>query len=397
MFTVDSVPTGGLGPYSTDEREALQQMARQFAMQEVLPIANELDHTGEYMPKSLIKKMGEVGFFSLKVPEEYGGLGLGMFEYCLVTEELSRAWMSVASIIARATELPTCLGEDFLRDRYPRMMAGEYLGATALSEPDAGSDLGGISCRARRDGDDWIIDGQKMWCTNADQASFLHVLARTAPPEGPRRHVGISEFFIEKESGTFPQGVTGSALPTIGYHGWRSFELSFDGCRVPGSALIRNGDAFADVADRLSGARVHTAARAVGLARGALEDSIAYVQQREQFGKPIGEFQAIRFKIAWMASQIEAARQLTYFAASQIDRGLGRQCQREASMAKLIATEMAERVTSEAIQIHGGYGYTTEFAVERHWRDARLTKIIEGTSEIQHVIISDLILGRSRQ
>jgi alkylation response protein AidB-like acyl-CoA dehydrogenase len=380
-----------LGPYHTPERQQLQEMAREFAMQEVLPIANRLDPLHEKIPASLRKHMAELGFFSILVPEEYGGLGLGMMEYCLVTEELSRAWMSVGSMIARAF-LPPELGESRLRELFPRVMSGDYLGAGALSEPDAGSDLASLSCHAKRDGDDWLINGQKMWCTNADDASFILLLCRTEPKDPKNRRRGIGSFFIEKESGTFPAGISADRINKIGYHGWFTYALSFSDYRVPSSALLRSTGAFEGTAADLFGARLHTAARAIGLARGALEDATNYSLQRVQFGKSISSFQAIRFKLANMATQLEAARQLMYFVAYEIDSGRGLAREKEASMAKLFASEMAEQVASEALQIHGGYGYTTDFAVERHWRDARLTKIFEGTSEIQLKIISDRML-----
>ena len=380
-----------LGPYYTPERQQLQDLARDFAMNEVLPLANRMDPLREKIPVELRKKMGEHGFFSLLVPERYGGLGLGIIEYCVVTEELSRAWMSVASIIARAS-LPEDLGEKRLAELYPRVMTGDYLGAGALSEPDAGSDLASVTCHAHRDGDEWVINGQKMWCTNADDAAFITLLCRTEPMNPANRRQGIGWFFIEKEPGTFPAGIAADKIDKIGYHGWYTFALSFDDFRLPSTALMRPTGAFENAAGELFAARVHTAARAIGLARGALEDATKYALQRTQFKRPIAEFQAIRFKLATMATQIEAARQLMYYVAYEIDEGRGDLRHKEAAMAKLFATEMAERVTSEALQIHGGYGYTTDFAVERYWRDARLTKIFEGTSEIQQRIISDRIL-----
>lgn len=385
-----------LGPYYTDERKDLQETAHRFAMEEVLPVANELDPIAGEIPMELRHKMGEVGFFSMRVPKEYGGLDLGVFELSLLTEELARAWMSVASIIVRAGRLPSQLGEDALRDRYPRMMAGDYLGATALSEAQAGSDLGSITCRAQRDGSEWVVNGQKMWCTNALNASYIVLLARTEAMDPEHRHHGIGRFFIEKEPGTFPPGLSGTALRTIGYHGWHTYELSFDDFRLPETALIQAQGGFQNAASGLFTARVTTAARAIGLARGALEDAVKYAEERIQFGRPIAHFQAIRFKIAWMATQIEAARRLMYYVADEIDQGRGREREKEASMVKFFASEMAELVTSESLQIHGGAGYTTDFAVERYWRDARLTKIFEGTSEIQQRIISDRILGAYR-
>jgi len=386
--------------YMTDERLMIQQTARDFAMKEVLPVANKLDPEQGDIPMDLRAKMGELGFFGIILPEEYGGMGLGVFEYVLVTEELARAWMSVASIIARGNGLGGGFTEAQRREFLPKVARGEFLGAAALSEADAGSDLANVSCKATRDGDGWLINGSKMWCTFADGANFITLLARTKQPSDPhRRHEGISQFLILKEPGKFPPGMTGTPIRKIGYFGWKTFELHFENFRLPADALMgrereggSEGSAFAGTASMLAVARVHTAARAVGLARGGLEDSLAYAQKRMAFGHAIGDFQAIRFKLADMATEIEAARQLTYYVADLCDQR--QRCDKEASMVKLFASEMAERVTSEALQIHGGYGYTKDFPLERYWRDARLTKIFEGTSEIQKRIISDRLLGK---
>ena len=381
-----------LGVYYTEERAALVDTARKFAIEQVLPLANQLDPEHGDIPMSLRDAMAEIGFFGILIPEEHGGLGLGALEYVMVTEELARAWMSVASIIARGNGLVHGFTDE-QRARYlPRMARGEFLGAMAMSEADAGSDVAAMTCRAQRDGEDWVITGTKMWCTFADGADFLVVAARTSPADPARRHDGISLFLIEKDRGTLPAGIKGSPIRKIGYHGWRTWELAFEGLRIPGDSLIgTEGRGFYDLMGGLELARAHTAARAVGLARGALDDSIRYAEQRVQFGHPIGTFQAIRFKLADMATNLEAARQLTYFVASQIDSG--RRCDKEASMAKLFASEMAERVTSEGLQVHAGAGYTTDYPAERYWRDARLTRIFEGTSEIQMRIISDRLLS----
>lgn len=381
--------------YMTEERRLIQEQAREFAMKEVLPVANQLDPVQGDIPMELRDKMAEMGYFGILVPEEYGGLGLGVFEYCLVTEELARAWMSVASLIARGNNLPGIerLSESARRDVLPRIARGEYLGAFAMSEPNAGSDIANIACRATRDGDSWVINGNKYWCTFADGADYLVVMARTSPPQEGKKHKGLSAFMIPKKRGTLPEGIHGTPIPKIGYFGWKTYELAFDNFRVPADALMgEEGEGFLIATQGLEKARAHTAARSIGLARGALEDAIAYANEREQFGSPIGKFQAIRFKIAQMATEIEAARQLNYFVCDQIDNG-GR-CDLEASMTKLFASEMSERVTSEALQIHGGAGYTTLLPIERYWRDSRLTKIFEGTSEIQQRIISDRLLGR---
>jgi alkylation response protein AidB-like acyl-CoA dehydrogenase len=381
--------------YMTDTRRMIQETAREFSMREVLPVANELDPVQGEIPQSLREKMAEMGYFGILIPEEHGGLGLGCFEYCLIAEELGRAWMSVASLIARGNQLIGLEAMDSRRqaELLPKVARGEMLGAFAMSEPGTGSDVSNISCRARRDGDDFVISGTKYWCTFADGADYLIVVARTADATPQRRHVGLSMFMIEKERGKLPAGVKGAPIPKIGYFGWKTWELSFDGCRVPASAMIgEEGKAFYILSRGLEKARAHTAARSIGLARGALEDAIAYAKERVQFGRPIAEFQAIRFKIATMATEIEAARQLMYHVCNQIDTG--RRCDIEAAMVKYYASEMAERVTSEGLQILGGAGYTKLHAMERHWRDARLTKIFEGTSEIQQRIISDGLLGR---
>ncbi len=400
--TVDLLPAAPSSipaAYATEERLAIRDLAREFAMREVLPAANELDPVQGLIPERIRTQMAEMGFFGILIPERYGGLGLGLFEYCLVTEELARAWMSVASIIARGNGLGGGFSEAQREELLPKVARGEWLGAFALSEPDAGADIASIRTRAERDGDDWLINGQKMWCTFADQADFLIVVARTTPFDPTNRHAGIRNFYVPKERDGFPPGISGNPIRKIGYHGWKTWELSFSDLRVPGDALLGqerpSGDSnsgFRNVSRGLSSARVHTAARSIGLARGALEDSIGYVQQRRQFDRPIGEFQAIRFKIAKMAAEVESCRALMYQVAA--DAEVGRQVDAQASMVKYLASEMAERVTSEALQIHGGAGYTTDLPIERYWRDARLTKIFEGTSEIQLRIISDRHLPR---
>lgn len=391
--TTDIRSSEDVPSYMTEERQMIQEVARNFTMKEVLPVANELDPINGEIPMSLRDQMGTMGFFGILIPKEYGGLGLGCFEYCLVAEELARGWMSVASIMARGNGAGNGFTDEQKAEYLPRMASGEYLGAFALSEPNAGSDVANLSTRARREGEEWVINGSKMWCTFADGADYLTVMARTDPNVDPKsRHKGISAFHIPKERGSLPPGVKGTPVNKIGYRGWKTFELAFDNCRVPAEALIgEEGKAFYTIMGKLEIARAHTAARSIGLARGALEDAIKYAHQREQFGQPIANFQAIRFKIADMATEIEAARQLMYYVATEIDSG--RRCDKESSMVKLYAAEMSERVTSEGLQIHAGAGYTTDFAAERYWRDARLTKIFEGTSEIQKRIISDRLLG----
>jgi alkylation response protein AidB-like acyl-CoA dehydrogenase len=384
--------------YMTDERRMIQEAAREFAMKEVLPIANRLDPVQGDIPMDLRDKMAEMGYFGIIMPEEYGGLGLGCFEYCLITEELSRAWMSVASIIARGNGMIGWrqMSPEQKNVYLPRIARGEFLGAFAMSEPGTGSDIAGLSCRAKKDGDSYLITGNKYWCTFADGADYLMVMARTTPVDPAHRHAGVSMFMIPKKRGELPPGVQGSPIPKIGYFGFKTWELAFDNCRVPAENLIgEEGRAFYYAASGLEVPRAHTAARSIGLARGALEDAMAYAKERVQFGQPIAEFQAIRFKIGQMATDIEAARQLMYHVCDAIDTD--RRCDMEASMVKLFASEMSERVTSEGMQILGGAGYTKLHAMERHWRDSRLTKIFEGTSEIQLRIISDQLLGKVKK
>jgi alkylation response protein AidB-like acyl-CoA dehydrogenase len=405
--TLEPQPPALLPPWHTPEREKLLEQARRFAMAEVLPVANELDPQKGEIPQSLLTRLAELGYFGITVPAEHGGLGLGVFEYCMVSEELARAWMSTASILARSQGLGTALADAGRRaDLLTRSARGEWIGAIALSEPDAGSDLAGVSTRAVLDGDEWVVTGRKRWCGNAKAADFIQVLVRERDPEpGESRSAGLVNLLLEKKRGEFPEGLTGHPIDKIGYHGFLTWDLTFDGVRIPKDNVIdaaaasdEEGEAaqragFAEAQRFLNTARVHTAARAVGLARAALEDSLLYLQEREQFGHPIGDFQALRFAVAEMAAQIEQARAFYRQVAHLLDLGLP--CEKEASMAKLEATEMSVRVTNQAMQLHGGNGYTTERQVERHWRDARLTTIFEGTSEIQKRIISDRLLPRS--
>src|SRR6266850_2598246 len=368
-------------PYITEERRMIQEQAREFTLNEVLPVANKLDPEKGDIPMDLRDKMAELGYFGILIPEKYGGLGLGCFEYCLVTEELSRGWMSVASLIARGNLL---IGSHMMseeqKSRYlTRMAKGEFLGAFSMSEPNAGSDISNISCRARKDGASWLISGNKYWCTFADGADFIIIIARSSDAPAGKRHLGLSMFFLEKKRGELPPGCSGAPIPKIGYFGWKTYELAFDNCRVPAENMIgEEGQAFYYATSGLETARAHTAARAIGLAQGALDDSIKYANDRRQFSRAIADFQAIRFKIAEMATQIEAARQLNYFVFEQIDTG--QRCDKEASMVKLFASEMAERVCSEGIQIHGGAGYTTLHAVER-LEQVWITNVTMNTAE----------------
>jgi len=383
-------------PYLSEERLMMRDLARTFTREQVTPAANRLDPEKGDIPRELIHKMGELGFFGILIPEEYGGLGLGIFEYCLVAEELARGWMSVASIIARGNGFWRAIpgtGEA-RRAKIAAMAQGRYLGAAALSEPQTGSDLSSVACRARREGDEWVITGNKYWCTFADGADFISVLCKIDDPAAPEGRAGTVSVAVEKPKGQLPEGVTGSPIPKIGYFGWKTWELRFEGVRAPVAVIPDRapGRAFQATAAGLGVARAHTAARSIGLAQAALDHASDYARERIQFGRPISDFQAIRFKIATMATEIEAARQLMYHTCALLDAG--HPSPKETSMVKYFASEMAERVTSEALQILGGAGYTTLHPIERYWRDARLTKIFEGTSEIQQRIISDQLLGK---
>lgn len=377
-----------------EEERRLRDRARRFATERVRPAADELDARREPIPRDLLDDVAEAGWFGVTIPPEHGGMGWGMFGFCLVIEELSRAWMSVASVVGRGNaHLDDVLETEEQRAHHlPRVAAGDFIGAFALSEAEAGSDVANLSTRARRDGDDWVIDGAKKWCGFAHAGDYILIYARTDdPPDDDSRHRGISVFLAEKERDAFPDGVTGEPVDKIGYFGITTWSLVFEGYRIPGEALMgERGEAFYGLMEGLSRKRVYTAARAVGLARGALEDSLRYAQERVQFGRPIADLQWIRFQLADMATSVEAARALTLVAARAADSG--ERVDQEASMAKLYATETAERVTSEGVQIHGGNGYITDHQAQRYWRDARLTKIFEGTNEIQRRIISDRLL-----
>jgi alkylation response protein AidB-like acyl-CoA dehydrogenase len=399
-----SVPPELLSPWRTDARARLQAEARAFARDVVMPLADELDPQKAEMPRSLIDQMAAKGWFGITIPAEQGGLGLGVFEYCLVSEELARAWLSVGSILARGQGLGTqTLDPERRKILLEKSAKGQWIGGIALSEPTAGSDLAGVQTRAVREGDTWVLTGTKRWAGFAKAADFVEVLARTRDPEpGEPRSAGLEPFLVVKQPGTFPPGMTGRVIDKIGYHGFLTFELDLDGVRVPESDRLtglygdQGADAdsggFASVQRGLNIARVHTAARAVGVARAALEDCQAYLQEREQFGHPIGDFQALRFALADMAADVAQARAFWNQVAHLLDAG--EPAESESAMVKLVATEMAVRVTNQAMQLHGGNGYTTERRVERYWRDARLTTIFEGTSEIQRRIISDRMLPK---
>ena len=391
-------------PYATAERLAIQAEARRFSAEVVLPVANELDPVRGEIPRELIDAIARQGYFGITVPSEHGGMGLGVLEYCVIAEELARSWMSVASIIARAQGLGTGVADDARREELLRRSArGEWIGAIAFSEPDAGSDLAAVRTRAVLDGDEYVVTGQKRWCGNAKARTSSSCCAGMDEPlPDQSRAAGLATMVVEKRRGEFPAAVTGHPIDKIGYHGFVTWHLDIDGLRVPASNVLAGGpdsvdengtEAFRSVQETLNVARVHTAARAVGLARAAVEDCTVYLQEREQFGHPIGDFQALRFLLAEMAARVTQARAFYQQIAHRLD--LGEECVEESAMVKLVASEMAADVTAEGLQLHGGNGYTTEHQVERHWRDARLTTIFEGTSQIQQKIVADRLLPPS--
>jgi alkylation response protein AidB-like acyl-CoA dehydrogenase len=384
----------------TPEHEEIRRSVREFVDAEVRPIANDLDRENKEIPEHILKKMAELGYFGVIFPVEDGGLGLDYISMAIVTEELSRGWLSVGSVMTRNIITGTLISangtpEQKKRD-LPKIARGETLTAAAFTEPDSGSDTASFKTRAVKQGDGYLIKGSKMWCTFANRAHMLTVMTRT-DPDLSKRHKGLSLILFEKEPGDnfAPPQLTGSPIPTIGYHGMRSYALQFDDAFAPAANLIggQEGRGFYQLMASYEAARIQTAARGVGVAQAAFETAVKYAKQRTQFGQPIGDFQVIRHKLAHMAVEIEAGRQLCYFAASQKDTG--KRSDYEAGLAKAFAAEMAERVTREAMQVHGGYGYSMEFEPQRFWRDARVLSIFEGTSEIQYEVIGRRIMEQN--
>jgi (2S)-methylsuccinyl-CoA dehydrogenase len=384
-------------PPLTPEQEEIRRSVREFVEREVKPVANELDRRGEEIPEGLLRKMAELGYFGITFPPEDGGLGLGYVAMAIVTEELSRGWLSVGSVMTRNLITGSLIRAEGTpeqrRNFLPKLARGEMLSAAAFTEPDGGSDTAAFKTRALKRGDGYLLSGAKMWCTFANRAHVLTVMART-DPDPAKKHRGLSLFLFEKQPGDgfMPPQLAGEPIATVGYHGMRSYSLSFDEAWVPAANLIGavEGRGFYQLMASYEEARIQTAARAVGVAQGAYEAAVRYAHERSQFGQPIGNFQVIRHKLAHMAVDLEAARQLAYHAAAQKDTG--KRCDFEAGMAKVFAAEMAERVAREGMQIHGGYGYAMEFDAQRYWRDARVLSIFEGTNEIQLEVIGRRIM-----
>jgi alkylation response protein AidB-like acyl-CoA dehydrogenase len=392
----------------TDEQRAITEMVRQFADEQIIPNAEHYDGKDEY-PEPIVEQMKELGLFGITIPEEHGGLGLDLTTYTMVVEELSRGWISISGIINThfiGTYLLMKFGTDEQRAKYlPRMATGELRAAFSLSEPELGSDVQAIKTSAKKTADgDYEINGQKMWVTNGLMSGLVFVLVKTDPEADPR-HKGMTCFIAEKEPGVSENTgpYAGFTVPPkikkMGYKGVESTELVFDGYRCPAENVL-GGEAaglnkgFAQMMDALEVGRVNVAARGVGIATRALELGLKYAQERRTFGKPIAEHQAIQFKLADMATQVEAARLLTIRAARLKDAG--ERSDLEAGMAKLFASEAGRFCVEESFRIHGGYGYSKEYEIERLYRDAPLLLIGEGTSEIQRMVIGKKLLARQK-
>jgi alkylation response protein AidB-like acyl-CoA dehydrogenase len=376
----------------SDEEAMLVDTVRAFIDREVKPTVRDVEHANEY-PQAWIEQMKRIGIYGLAVPESYGGSSVSTRCYVLVTQELARGWMSLAGAMGGHTVVAKLLllfGTDEQKQKYlPALASGETRATMALTEPGGGSDLQNMTTVARRDGDELVINGSKTWISNARRSGLIAVLCKTDPHATPR-HTGISVVLVEPG-----QGLTVSRdLPKLGYKGVESCELSFDDCRVPESAILGGapGKGFGQMMKGLETGRIQVASRALGVATAALEDSLAYAQQRESFGQPIWKHQAVGHYLADMATKLTAARQLTLHAADRYDSG--ERADMEAGMAKLFASEVAMEIALSAVRIHGGYGYSTEYDVERYFRDAPLMIVGEGTNEIQRNVIAGQLVAR---
>jgi len=371
-------------------RRELVETVRRFIAREVAPVASEMERADAY-PDVIVEQMKELGLFGITIPEEYGGLGLDLLTYIGVIEELAYGWMSLSGVVNThtiAAHLIMGHGTEEQKHRWlPRMATGELRGCLSLSEPDAGSDTRNLSCRAVRDGDEYVVTGTKTWVTNGERAGIVALAARTDE--------GISCLIVEKEPGPATGGITVSRnIGKLGYKGIETVEMRYDEHRVPTDALLGDpGRGLGYILGALEVGRINIAARAVGVARAAFDAALTYAQQRETMGKPIAEHQAIQMKLADMATRLEAARLLTRSAAER--KQAGERADVEAGMAKLFASEAAFEIATEAMRIHGGMGYTTELPVERYYRDAPLMIIGEGTNEIQRLVIARGLLARA--
>jgi alkylation response protein AidB-like acyl-CoA dehydrogenase len=392
----------------TDEQQAITEMVRQFADEQILPQAEHFDAADEF-PAGIVDQMKDLGLFGVTIPEEYGGMGLDLTTYAMIVEELSRGWISISGVINThfiGSYLLMKFGtEDQRRAFLPRMATGEIRAAFSLSEPEMGSDVQAIKSHARKvDDATYEINGQKMWVTNGLMSGLVFVLVKTDPEADPR-HRGFTCFIAEKEPGVSENTGAHAGLNVppkirkLGYKGVESTELVFDGYRCPAANILGGEEAglnrgFGQMMDALEVGRVNVAARGVGIAQRALELALRYSQERRTFGKPIAQHQAIQFKLADMATQVEAARLLTMRAARLKDAG--ERSDLEAGMAKLFASEAGLFCVEQSFRIHGGYGYSKEYEIERLYRDAPLLLIGEGTSEIQRMVIGKKLLERHK-
>jgi alkylation response protein AidB-like acyl-CoA dehydrogenase len=380
-----------MGALDTEE-QAVIDVVREFVDREVRPQARELEHANTY-PEALIDQMKEMGIFGLAIPEPWGEAPVSMPCYALVTAELSRGWMSLAGAMGGHTvvaKLLVAFGTPEQRDRYlPRMASGELRATMALTEPGGGSDLQAMTTVARPDGDGYVVDGAKTWITNSRRSGLIALLCKTDPGAEPK-HRGVSILLVEHGPGL----TVSKDLPKLGYKGVESCEIRFDGYRAQADAVLGGveGRGFAQMMKGLETGRIQVASRALGVGTAAFEDALRYSQERESFGKPIWQHQSIGNYLADMATKLTAARQLILYAATKYDAG--ERCDMEAGMAKLFASEVAMEVALNAMRIHGGYGYSTEFDVERYFRDAPLMIVGEGTNEIQRNVIAAQLVKR---
>ncbi|MFD8385419.1 acyl-CoA dehydrogenase family protein [Streptomyces sp. NPDC059679] len=376
---------------SEDEQFAVSTV-RDFVDRDVKPVVQALEHANTY-PEALIERMKQLGIFGLAVPEEYGGTPVSTPGYVLITEELARGWMSLAGAMGGHTVVAKLLlhfgTEQQKRHYLPKMATGEIRATMALTEPGGGSDLQAMRTVARREADGYVVSGSKTWITNSRRSRLIALLCKTDPDATPA-HQGISILLAEHGPGL----TVSRDLPKLGYKGVESCELSFDGYRAPADAVLGGveGEGFAQMMKGLETGRLQVAARALGVGRAAFEDALAYAQERESFGTPIWKHQSIGNYLADMATSLTAARQLTLYAAREADAG--RRVDMEAGMAKLFASETAMQIALNAVRIHGGYGYSTEFDVERYFRDAPLMIVGEGTNEIQRNVIAAQLVRR---
>ncbi|HEV3319069.1 MAG TPA: acyl-CoA dehydrogenase family protein [Solirubrobacteraceae bacterium] len=397
-------------PYTekTDEQQAITEMVHQFADEQILPQAEHYDHEDSF-PEPIVEQMKELGLFGVTIPEEYGGMGLDLTTYAMIVEELSRGWISISGVINThfiGSYLLMKFGSEEQRQKYlPRMATGEIRAAFSLSEPELGSDVQAIKTSAKKGEDGkYEINGQKMWVTNGLRSDLVFVLVKT-DPNAEKAHRGMTCFIAEKTPGAGENTgeLAGLNVPPqlrkMGYKGVESTELVFDGYRCPAENILGGEQAglnrgFSQMMDALEVGRVNVAARGVGIAQRALELALRYAQERKTFGKPISEHQAIQFKLADMGTQVDAARLMTLRAARLKDAG--QRSDLEAGMAKLFASEAGRFCVEEAFRIHGGYGYSKEYEIERLYRDAPLLLIGEGTSEIQRMVIGRKLLQRHK-